>query len=133
MNFILFKPSLLENRTYIPGSDFDLYRVFLTPVQISTFVPVGGNNRYKYPLTGSRRRHLPPTQYKWHTFVPGGGYDRYKCEANTFVPVLVVARCRCDRCATTIFPSSPPPPRPSPLPTLLLPLSNSSSPSPMAP
>jgi hypothetical protein len=102
-----------------------LYRVFFAQVQITTFVPVGGTNQYKCPLIGPRRRHLPPTQYKWHTFVPGGGSDPYKCEASTFVPVgataryisnvstfvpaLVVARYRC---ATAIFPSSYPLPEP---------------------
>jgi hypothetical protein len=34
---------------------FYLYRIFLALVQITTFVPFGGTNRYKCPLIGSHR------------------------------------------------------------------------------
>jgi hypothetical protein len=61
--------SLLENRTYISDLFFGLYQVFLTLVQITTFVSVGGTHRYKYPLTGTRRGLFFPTRYKCLTFV----------------------------------------------------------------
>jgi hypothetical protein len=110
--------ALLENPTYISGLFFYLYRVFYTPVQITTFVPVGGTNRYKCPLTGPRRCHLLATWYKCHTFVPGGGFGRYKCEAITFVPVVATDRYRVllwtgtgvQRLFSPSFPPCPSPP-----------------------
>jgi hypothetical protein len=56
---------------------FYLYRVFfLTPVQITTFVPVGGTNRYKCPLTGPQLHGLPPiiliSSYSHLSFLPLG-------------------------------------------------------------
>jgi hypothetical protein len=52
-----------ESHIY-PRPVFYLYRVFLTLVQITTFVPVGGTNRYKCPLKRSRQDLLIPNQYK---------------------------------------------------------------------
>jgi hypothetical protein len=78
--------SLLENRTYITGPIFHLYRVFLPPVQMIAFVAVGSTERYKCPLTKTRRGLIQPTWYKCLTFVPIGGSARYKYEASTLVP-----------------------------------------------
>jgi hypothetical protein len=58
---------------------------FFAPVQITTFVPIGGTDQYKCPLTGPRRRHLSPTRYKCLTFVRGLTTPRKK---NPHIPLF---------------------------------------------
>jgi hypothetical protein len=102
--------SLLENRTFVPGTIFHLYRVFLAPVEITTFVPDGSTTRYKCPLTGACRRHLPPTQYKYLTFVPGGGSARYKHDQICTGPCGGPVQMCNDYFSFFPSPSPPPPP-----------------------
>jgi hypothetical protein len=43
----LIDHALLENWAFVPGPFFELYRVFIALVQITTFVPGGVNAWYK--------------------------------------------------------------------------------------
>jgi hypothetical protein len=52
---------LLENRAFVPGTIFHLYRVFLPPAQMMAFVPFEATNRYKCPLTEAHRGLNQPT------------------------------------------------------------------------
>jgi hypothetical protein len=61
-----------------------------------TFVPGGGTNRYKCPLTEVRRGLIQLTRYKWLTFVPVGGSTRYKCDILKFVQGQNTTKYKCE-------------------------------------
>jgi hypothetical protein len=63
-NFLVRLP-LLENQAFVPGQIWHLYRVFLQPVQMWTFVLGGEGGPWHAPM--------------WATFVPGCTTARYKC------------------------------------------------------
>ena len=63
-NFLVRLP-LLENQAFVPGQIWHLYRVFLQPVQMWTFVLGGEGGPWRAPM--------------WATFVPGCIMAQYKC------------------------------------------------------
>jgi hypothetical protein len=71
--------SLLENRTFVSGPIFHLYRVFLPPVQMWSFVSVlapPGTNGLSWTRIGGPP-FAPGTIV--NTFLPGRDRSRYKC------------------------------------------------------
>jgi hypothetical protein len=87
-----YTKSLLENGAFVLGPIFHLYQIFLPPLQMPSFVPVGATVRYKWPLTWAGRGLLLATRYKCLTFVPSGGSARYECAGLAFIPGRATTR-----------------------------------------